>query len=188
MANTRQYDTREILMKAFERIVPSAAYLISSGLGFAASVAVFTTWVLSKVHGKSLSIGEEVNAEEEALVDLSIRIDEKKRRIRVLEEELEKSSDEYTRRMLEKALEAEKSVLESLVEEYELRQLRIMALNKIREYGGEKLYKQVMKLLEDIEKGKRFEDKQLEVMRMLEDMWRKRQLKTNAILQVLSYG
>ena len=180
-------DAKELLKKAFERLVPATAYLISSQAGFAASAAVFATWVLSKVK-KAKTLKEAISDEQLVLVDLSAKIDEKKRRIKTLEEELAKAKDELTRRMIEHTIEVEKNALESLMEEYELHQLRIIALNKLRDLGDKKLYEKVWKLLKDIEEGRKFEDKQLEVMKMLEDKWKKRQLKTNVILQILNYG
>ena len=180
-------ELREILKKAYERIFPALGYLISSQAGFAASVAVFTTWMLAKMRGAK-TLKEAISDEELILVDLSVKIEEKKNKVRVLEEELEKTSDELSKRILEQALYAEKQVLDTLLEEYELHQLRIIALKKLRDLGDKKLYEKVWKLLKDIEKGKKFEDKQLEVLRILEDKWKKRQLKTNVMLQLLRYG
>jgi len=180
-------NTKELLRKAFERFVPSVAHLISPQAGFAVSVAIFATWVLSKVK-KAKTLKEAISDEQLILVDLSAKIDEKKRRIKALEEELTKAKDELTRKIIEHAIEVEKNTLETLIEEYELHQLRIIALNKLRDLGDRKLYEKVWKLLKDIEEGRRFEDRQLEVMKVLEDKWRKRQLKTSVILQILKYG
>lgn len=180
-------NAKEALKKAFERLFPAAAYLISAQAGFAASAAVFATWILARVKNVK-TLKEAISDEQLILVDLSVKIDEKKRRIKLLEEELARTNDEVTRRILEQTLESEKKVLETLVEEYELHQLRVIALNRLRDLGDQKLYEKVWKLLKDIEKGKRFEEKQLEVLKMLEDKWRSRQLKTNVILQILSHG
>ena len=180
-------NTKELLRKAFERFVPSVAYLMSPQAGFAVSAAIFATWVLSKVK-KAKTLKEAISDEQLVLVDLSAKIDEKKRRIKALEEELTKAKDELTRKIIEHAIEVEKNTLETLIEEYELHQLRIIALNKLRDLGDRKLYEKVWKLLKDIEEGRRFEDRQLEVMKVLEDKWRKRQLKTSVILQILKYG
>ena len=186
VSGSEELSVRELLGKAFEKLAPAVAYLVSPQAGFAVSVAVFATWTLSRIRG-ARSLGGSLDEERAVLVDLSARIDEKKRRIRLLEEEMANARDDNARRMIQRVLEAERSVLASLVEEYELRQLRIIALDKLREVGGEEVYGKVWELLRKIEEGRRFEEEQLEVMRALEDKWRKRLLETNVVLQVLNY-
>ncbi len=58
----------------------------------------------------------------------------------------------------------------------------------MRDLGDEELYRKVLELLRDVESGKRFEDKQLEVLKMLEERWRRRQLETNILLQIVEHG
>ena len=180
-------NTRELLKKALERLAPPIAYLVSPQVGVAVSVAVFTTWLLSRVR-RSRSVRDSLDDEKLVLVELSAKVDEKRRRIEVLENELARVSDESTRRMIEHAIEMERAALQSLVEEYELRQLRVAALSRLRDLGDEELYRKVLELLRDVERGKRFEDKQLEVLKMLEEKWRRKQLETSILLQILEHG
>ncbi len=180
-------NAREFLKKVFERLAPPIAYLVNPQVGIAISVAVFATWLLSRI-GKSGRVRDNLDDEKLVLVELSAKIDEKRRRIEVLENELARVSDETTRRMIEHAIKMERTALQSLMEEYELRQLRVAALSRLRDLGDEELYRKVLELLRDVESGKRFEDKQLEVLKMLEERWRRRQLETSILLQIVEHG
>ncbi len=178
---------KEVLRKAYERLIPAIGYLVSPQAGFAASVAVFTTWLLTKIKGAK-TLGEAIEDEESILIDLSVRIDEQKAKVAKLKEELSKVSDETTREVMSKVLESEEQVLEKLKEEYELHQLRILALRKVRELSGDEVFKRLWKLLKKIEKGKEFEEEQLRLMEELSERWRSRQLKLSILRQVIEYG
>jgi len=178
---------REVLRKAYERLIPAIGYLVSPQAGFAASVAVFTTWLLSRVRGVK-TLGEAIEDEESVLIDLSMRIDEVSERVSRLENELSKLTDETRREVLTKVLQSEKQVLEKLKEEYELHQLRILALRRVKELGGDEVFSKLWKLLKKIEKGKDIEEDQLRLMEELTERWRRRQLKLTILKQVIEYG
>ena len=165
---TQILNAKTILEKAYERLVPAIGYLISPQAGFAASVFVLTTWLLRKMKGiKKLTLEDEENI----LVELDKKIEDKKKKIRILKETLKKTRDEVERNRISRNIRLEEKILDSLQEEYDLHLLRIEAIMKLRELGETKLLSKIEELIDKLEKGKEAFKEQYEIIKTLEDKW-----------------
>ncbi|OYT53048.1 MAG: hypothetical protein B6U76_09025 [Desulfurococcales archaeon ex4484_217_2] len=181
----RLLNAKSVLEEAYKRMLPALGYLINPQVGFAASVFVLTTWLLGKaLRGKGFSVEEE----EEIIVELDKKIEEKKGKISFLRKALEKAKTSIEKERLRRNIALEEEVLSSLQEEYDLHLLRIEAANKLRELGEARILSKLEKLITKIEKGKEAFKEQYEVVKMLEEKWKSRILEKNILLKILKSG
>lgn len=185
MERNEKINAKKILFEAYKRLVPSAAYLAGSTAGFIASVAVFATWLLASARKKpSLSMEEEDKAIAGLRHDLAVE----EARLRLLEKAREKALREgRDTEALDKAIEAEKEIIENMRSELALRELRLEALRRLQALGDKEALRQVTRLIEKIEKGKDFEEEQYRVLRELEDRWRRREIEITALREMLRH-
>lgn len=170
----------EFLEEAYKRLLPAFGYLISAQAGFIASVIVLATWLIKK--GSSRYGHISIEEDSKAIARLLKDIDRLEAEVSALRKALKRSK---SRSVTESVLRSKESVLESLYEELELRQLRIEALRRLESIGDKKLIKEVMELVKRIEEGKEFEEKQLKIFKKFEDLWRKRQIEINTLRSIL---
>jgi len=178
--------TKKILEEAYKRLLPAAAYLISSSAGFAASVVVFTTWLIKTSRGKYKYFS--IKEDDKVVAKLLNDIKEQEARIRLLEKAREKLAKEggYTG-SVDEIIKAEKNVLENLRIELEFRQLRLEALRRLKSIGDPKVMKAVEEMVEKIEKDEKFEEQQYMVLKELEEKWRRKEIEINALREVLKH-
>ena len=173
---------KKVLEEAYKRLLPAIAYLYGPTAGFAASVTVFTTWLLAKLgrKPKEFTIAED----DKAVLLLLKRIREEEARIKALEESLRRAEG-VEREVIMKTLNAEKEILETLKTELELRQLRLEALRRLEILGSPKLVSEVRRLVRSIEEGRRLTDQQYKVLKELEERWKRRELEIHVMEQLL---
>jgi len=177
---------RKVMEEAYKRLIPAAAYLVSSKAGFLASVVVFTTWLIK--HGRSRYGGFSIEEDDKVVARLLEDIRAQEARVRLLEKARERSAGSPGSRVIDDVLEAEKAVLDNLVTELELRQLRLEALRRLKSIGDPRVTKAVKDLVRRIEEGKGFEEEQLRVMKELEERWRRKEIEVAALKEVLRYA
>jgi len=181
----RLLDAKSVLEEAYKRMLPALGYLINPQVGFAASVFVLTTWLLGKaLRGKGFSVEEE----EEIIVELDKKIEEKKGKISFLRKALEKAKTSIEKERLRRNIALEEEVLSSLQEEYDLHLLRIEAINKLRELGELELLSKIEKMIMKLRKGKEAFKEQYEIVKMLEEKWKSKVLEKNILLKILKSG
>ena len=178
---------RKTLEEAYKRLLPATAYLFGTSTGFAASVAVFTTWVLKNLYKNRK--GARLEEDEREIARLLSRIKEQEARIRLLEKAREKllAEGKPTTRV-DEAIAVEKRVLEDLELELELRQLRAEALRKLQEVGDRRVLAEVRRLIEKIERGGELDEQEYRVLKALEEQWERRILEITVLRKVLGYG
>ncbi len=179
---------KDVAMKAFERLLPAFGYMYAAQVGLlTANVVVLTTWIVSKVRGRKIKSLEDAKREDALrLVELSYLIDEKKKRINELKETL-KDADDRQKRVIEAMIHMEETSLEKLIEEHELIQLRLMAIEKLWTLGDQKLIKNVEKIITNIQEGK-LDKSQYEVLSQLEELWHKKQLEATTLRRIVEEG
>ena len=171
---------KEILRKTFERMVPATlSYIAGTHAGYAASVLIFTTWMLAKMRKRI----DPIEKEETLLIDLSKKIEQQESKVRMLRQAL-KPGDVVA----ESALKIEEEILEKLKEEYKLAQLRILAYRKLLKSGNKELLKQVEKMIDKMKKGKDFTSEQLKVLNQLEREWQSKAIEESVLLRILEVG
>jgi len=178
---------RKVLEEAYKRLLPASAYLISSTAGFAASVVVFTTWLIKSLKGKYKEFS--IKEDDKIVAKLLKDIKEQEARVRLLEKSREKAVKEgkYVG-TIEEVLNAERIVLDNLRIELELRQLRLEALRRLRAIGDVRLMAEVERMVDKIEKGKGFEEEELKVLKDLEERWRRKEIQITALREVLKHA
>ncbi|MCE4600472.1 MAG: hypothetical protein F7C38_02765 [Desulfurococcales archaeon] len=187
MSRLGDLDTRDLLEKAYERLLPALGYLHSSPAGFAASVIVFATWVYRRSASDKKRAAVELDRDYERLVKLQARIRELEERRRLLQRLLEKVEGERDRQRIERQLKLVEAELDGLYEEYDLLELRIAAVEKLVRLKEEGVIKKIKDVLDEIEEGKA--DKALyDVLRALEERWRKRELTRNVLERIIEEG
>ncbi len=177
--------TREIGSKAAERILPALAFIATGPAGaLAANIIIVSSLLILKLRGRRVKSLEEAEAQDLArLVELTAQIDEKRAEIERLKSQLEQVEG-HRRRILEETLKTEESILRSLEEEYELTQLRILAIRRLWSLGDEKLRREVEKIIRSIQEGK-VTEKQYEAVKTVERMWEERQLEASTLKALL---
>ena len=177
---------RKILEEVYKKLLPITPNLISGVAGFAASIVVFTSWLIKTGHGRYRHFS--IKEDDKVVAKLLNDIKEQEAKIRLLEKAREKLVKEggYTG-TIDEVIMAEKNVLENLRIELELRQLRLEALRRLESIGDPNIMKAVEKMVEKIEKGEEFEDQQYRVLRELEEKWRRKEIEINALREVLKY-
>ena len=175
---------RRVLEEAYKRLLPASAYLISSTAGFAASIVVFTTWLIKSLKGRYREFS--IKEDDKVVAKLLKDIKEQEARVKLLEKTREKAVKEgkYVG-TIEEVLNAEKAVLDNLRIELELRQLRLEALRRLRAIGDPRLMAEVERMVEKIERGKGFEEEELRVLKDLEERWRRKEIQITALREVL---
>jgi len=177
---------KKVLEEAFKRLLPALAYQISPAAGLATSVVVFTSWLIMSLKGgyKEFSIREDDKAVAKLLKDIK----EQEARVKLLEKAREKRIKEggYID-TIDEVLNAEKTVLDNLRIELELRQLRLEALRRLRAKGDLRLMAEVKRMVEKIEKGKGFEEEELKILKELEERWRRKEIQIAALREVLKH-
>lgn len=176
---------REIGAKAAERILPLMAFLKAGPAGaLAANIIIISSLLILKLRGSRVKSLEEAEAQDLArLVELTRLIDEKKEEIERLRSQLG-AAEGARRRIIEGTLKTQEETLRSLEEEYELTQLRILAIRRLWSLRDKKLEKEVEKLIRDIQEGK-VTGKQYEAVKMVEDLWEKRQIEIATLRGIL---
>ncbi len=182
----KNLSSREVLEKAYERLLPAFAYLHGSTAGLAASIVVFTTWLIKRLNPTS-RVADLIERDEEQLLALEKQIEELEARISILEGLLSRASSERERSRLERSLKLHREELERLDEEKELLELRLLAVKKLRSIGEDQLIREVNKIIEKIEKG-RLTEVQYEVLALLEERWRRRQISIEALRRIVEEG
>lgn len=183
MSGAEEPAIKKVFEEAYKRLVPAAAYLVSSKAGFIASVVVFTTWLIK--HSKSRYGEFSIDEDDKVVAKLIEDIKEQEARIRVLEKARERGRGSLGSRVIDDVIEAEKGVLENLITELELRQLRLEALRRLKAIGDPRVTKAVREMVKKIEEGKGFEEEQLRVMKELEERWRRKEIEIGALKEVL---
>jgi len=177
-------DSREILMKAYERLLPAIGYLHSPVAGFAATVIVFTTWAARKLRGEKINIERALWHDEQRLVDIERELRRLYETKRLLEKALAEAGDPRRASSIKARLDLVEERIRRLEEERELVDMRIMAIEKLVELKEEGVLKKLDKLVEDLEKG-RVSDDLLEAIVAVEKGWRDRQLTSLTIRRLL---
>jgi len=180
---------REVAMKAFERLFPAFGYIYAAKAGMlAANVIVLSTWIMTRVRGSKIKSLEDAKRQDRLrLIELSSMIDERKRRIEELKRQADIEGDERRKKVLQDLINVEENALDRMMEEYELVQLRLLAINRIWELNDMKLIKNVERIIKDIQEG-RIEKTQYEVLSKLEEMWRKREIEYVALKRMIQEG
>ena len=183
MGSAEEPAVKRVLEEAYKRLVPAAAYLVSSKAGFIASVIVFTTWLIK--HSRSRYGEFSIDEDDKVVAKLIEDIREQEARIRVLEKARERRKGSLGSGVIDDVIEAEKGVLVNLITELELRQLRLEALRRLKAIGDPKLTKAVKEMVRKIEEGKGFEEEQLRVLKELEERWKRKEIEIAALKEVL---
>ena len=186
MSGAEEPAIKKVLEEAYKRLIPAAAYLISSKAGFVASVVVFMTWLIK--HSRSRYGEFSIEEDDKVVAKLIEDIRAQEAMIRLLEKARKAGRGSPGARVIDDVIEAEKAVLENLVTELELRQLRLEALRRLKAIGDPGVTKAVEELVRRIEEGKGFEEQQLRVMKELEERWRRKEIEIGALKEVLRYA
>ena len=181
------HDAREVLEKAFEKLLPAFGYLHSSVAGFAASVVVFSAWLLRKYMGDTQKVMMRLEDNLALMVSLREKIRRKEEDLALLESALAKAGSDLERRMIRRRIESLRAELERLYDEYDLLDMKVAAIERLLELKEEGLVRKAEKVIEKIEKGEVDKDV-YEVLRSLEERWRNRQLTKGVIEKLLQEG
>lgn len=187
MASVNQLDSRELLEKAYERMLPALGYLHSSVAGFAASIVVFTTWALRKTMSERNKAQIELDSDYSRLVQLRTRIRTLENRYQRLKKAVEKTSSDWEKKRLKRQLSLVEKELEDLYEEYDLLDLRINAVEKLIALKEEGALRNLGKILDQLYRGDA-DESLYDVLRILEDRWRKRELTKEAFQRIIESG
>ena len=177
-------DTKSLLEKAYEKLLPALGYLHGPVAGFAASVVVFTTWAARRAMSLEDRVGLELDENYKHLVEVNEKIREVEEEIKTLKEAMESTEDTRRRELMERRLRRLREKLDNLYDDYELTEVKIEAVKKILELGEEGVLSKIEKVVKDIEQNKG--DEQLyTVLKALEERWRKREITRNTLEKIL---
>ncbi len=176
---------REVGSKAAERILPALAFIATGPVGaLTANIIIVSSVLILKLRGRRIKSLEDAEAQDLArLVELTAQIDEKRSEVERLRSQLE-AAEGPRRRILEETLKTEESILRNLEEEYELTQLRILAIRRLWSLGDEKLKREIEKIIKSIQEGK-VTEKQYQAIKTVERLWEERQLQTATLKAML---
>jgi hypothetical protein len=180
-------DTRDLLEKAYERLLPAIGYLHSSVAGFAASVIVFTTWLARRRLTSEERVGLELDDEYRRLIELKEKIEELERKKELLESALSKASNEFEAKRIRRQISQVSQMLENLYEEYDLVDLRVMAIKKLLETEDKKVIKNIEKIIKEL-KGGKYPNKLYDILQALEERWKRREMTKDVLEKIISEG
>jgi len=172
---------RDISEELIRRIAPSLISYINPTAGLAATVLLYTTWILSKNYKKAGIENIKALPIEERLLNLRREIENKERMIRFKEKALSESNL-ADRETLEYEIELLKRYLENLKKLYKLESLKYIAWKSLNDTGDERIIKEFNKIMEKIERGENFDGEIVRIMEKLEEL-RKREIITERFLK-----
>jgi len=185
-ASNKTITLRELLREAFRTLFPSFGYLISSQAGFLCSFIVFITWILTH-NREHYHHYFNIEEDEKALIVILDEIKKQEARLNLLEKARNKlSSEGKSLSTIDEVIKAEKNILENLYTEYKLRQLRIEAIRRLRAVGDPNILQMLNKIIKRIEKGEEFHEQQYEILKRLEDMWRRKEIEISMLSEILN--
>ena len=177
-------DTKSLLEKAYEKLLPALGYLHGPVAGFAASVVVFTTWAARRAMSLKDRVGLELDENYKHLVKVNEKIRMVEEEIKTLAAAMESTEDTRRRELMERRLRRLREELGNLYDDYELTEVKIEAIKKILELGEEGVLSKIEKVVKDIEQDKG--DEQLyTVLKALEERWRKREITRSTLEKIL---
>ena len=179
-------DTRSLLEKAYERLLPAIGYMHSSTAGFAATTIVFLTWIIIRSRAPRAAAEISLEKDRERLVEIQYRIQELDRKKELLQRALSKAEG-AERERITRQLKRLESELEDLYEELDLIEARIAAIEKLRRLHAEGVIPRLNKIIRELNKG-HVDEPLYSILRALEDRWRKRQLTKEALRRILEEG
>ncbi len=184
MTSHDSLDSRSLLEKAYEKLLPALGYLHSSVAGFAASVVVFATWAARRMmtEKRRVTIELEKDYQEYAMIERKIR--RKTKDLEMLKRTLPKVTDPRRRALLERKIKLLESEIDSLYQHFELIGLRIMAVQKLLELKEMGVLGRIEKIVRDLEEGKADRDL-YDLLAELEEKWRNRELTKGVIERML---
>jgi len=163
---------RDIAMAVYDKIAPALGQASNPAIAAAASAFTLATWLLLR---RGRPAGGRLDEERE-LVRLYVEI---QRSRRMLEESRGAGAPE-------EAVKALEDKLRWLEEEYNLLQVRIAARDSLEALGGRGLVERLDRVLEGLDRGGEEGMKGLfEVLREVEERWRRRQLEAQALRRLL---
>jgi len=177
-------EARGLLWKAWEKLFPAAAYLYGAQAGFAASVVVFTTYMLRKARGRKARSIEEMLEEDERR---AIRLSREIKRLRGELEYLRKAAQRYPEnKSIQLSIKVNEDQLRSLERELDLVSLRIIAVRKLLFLGDTGLLQSVEEVVEKIYSG-RLEESQYLVLREMQSKLDSKELDLVALRKIVEY-
>lgn len=173
---------REIFEEAAKRLIPASAYLISPVAGFAASLWVFTTWLLLRGRARTRGRGEAII---EDLVEVSERIREIEEMIARRRRALDAASPPARRELLEdiRLLEKERLLLE---QRRRILLLRMRAWRLAEATGDKELLESLRRLEEKLRNSPReARDEAARVLTGLEEMLERGEIREEVLESLL---
>ena len=177
-------DARSLLEKAYEKLLPAIGYLHGPVAGFAASVAVFATWVARRAMSPGERVGLELDENYRHLIEVNERINRLEEEIESLRAAIQDTRNPRRRSAMERKLRDLTEKLDRLYEDLDLTQIKIDAIKRIIELGEEGALDKIEKIVRDIEDGRG--DRQLyTVLKALEERWRRREITRSTLERIL---
>jgi len=181
----KNISVRKLLEEAYMRLFPAIGYLISKEAVFLFSVVIFITWILtrSRYHYRGFSMEED----DIAIAKLLDDIKKQEAKLSLLEKARnELLSERKSTSSIDEIIEAEKNILENLYKELELRQLRVEAIRILSSMNDPNILKALEETVRRIEKSEKFNEQQYEILRELEEKWKRREIELNTLREILN--